>query len=130
MPAAALVAFVLSVLVPVAVLVGLSFWVRRIWERTAIPRWLGVVSIVLVSLVALTDLGILFIVGASVLAIAGQTMSAADNARALAAGISEAINSAAFAILISLFAAAWMLLLTWRYRRSWPDNASNPPGGA
>ena len=128
MPAAALVAFVLSGLVPVAILFGLSLWARRIWERAAIPRWLGVISIVLVALVALADLGILFGIGASILAIGGQAMTAADNARVLAAGVSEALNHAAFAIVISIVASGWMLLLTWRYRRSWPDNASNPRG--
>ena len=102
-------------LVPPLSVVGLAVWARRL-RKLGAPRvviWVAYVLSAIVGLVIVTGY-----VGAVVAAghpVAGGQVEPSQKARALAEGISEAMNSGALALLIAVVAAGWLWF--WRLRR-------------
>jgi hypothetical protein len=97
--------------------VGVSAWARQLGRQTKVPRFASRVGYVLAILSALA---IVFgIVSGFVVARSGLTLyGPGEKARALAEGISEAMNCSALGFLFSVVAALWLLLCSWRWRNA------------
>jgi hypothetical protein len=101
---------------PVLCVVALVLWARQLETRGA-RRFVTRVAYVSTALVAfLTLWGYVASVILAARAFGDRTESS-QKARALAEGISEAMNCEALALLVALVAAAWLGFWRWRLRR-------------
>jgi hypothetical protein len=105
-------------LLPVAAVVGLGVWARRLARRTSAPPLARYVSY---AFAVVGTLPILFGLGSGVYVaigpVSGQTIDPSQKARALAEGISEAMNCSALGLVVAGIGALWLGFCTWRWRR-------------
>ena len=104
-------------LVPPAGVVGVWLWARRLARRDGVPRFAvrggyGLASLGALVVVLGAVRGMLVGVGA----MSGETIGPGQQARALAEGISEAVNWGALAFLITVVAALWLGVCSWKWR--------------
>ncbi len=94
---------------------GVWRWARRMSRRPEVPDFVSWVAYVLVILSAVV---ILFgIIRGSLVGVEAVTSGGTErNARALAEGISEAMNAGALGFLPTAAAASWLSFCTWRWR--------------
>jgi len=117
-PFASVALFVAFFAILFAPVVGLGFWTRWLGRRSSVPRFAYRTSYGLVALAALAiAFGVIFGVVVGHGAVSGEGIDPSQKARALAEGISEAMNWSAFGLLIALVAALWLGFCTWRWRQ-------------
>jgi len=111
-----LVLVVLLALAPVALLAPLFLWARSLRRRGVhrVGVWTAYVLIAVGVLV--TSFGVLFTV--RVMAVPPAPVDPSQKARALAEGISEAMNCGAFVAMLAAAVAVW--LAVWRWRTAQP----------
>jgi hypothetical protein len=101
---------------PAVLLLPLAFWARWLRRRGDVPRFITTAAIAQILL------GALITILAAALAFSATKTATDDDptapARALAEGISEAMNCGALAVLFALAAALWLAFGTWRWRRN------------
>jgi len=104
-------------LVPPAAVVGVWLWARRLARRDGVPRFVARGGYWLASLGALVlALGVVRGALVSVGDVSGETLGPGQNARLLAEGISEATNWGALGFLITVVAALWLGVCSWKWR--------------
>ena len=107
---------VVTALSPAVFLVPLVLWARWLRRRTGAPRFVVRVALALAALAAAVTLfGVVVSVRALLSAGADESAEAYGKARALAEGISEAMNCGALAVVVALVLALWLLFGTWRW---------------
>ena len=100
---------------PGVVFVPLFYWTRWLAVRTAAPRFaLRTAHMFLALGTFAAFLGAAGGVGA-LTAVTGERGDASQRARALAEGISEAMNCGALVLLVAMILALWLLFGTWRW---------------
>jgi len=104
-------------LLPGGAVAGLAVWARWLVRQTSAPR---VVQYVGYGFVLLGALPLVFGVGSgldvALRAMAESTVGASHKARALAEGISEAMNCGAVGFLMTAVGGIWLGGCTWRWR--------------
>ncbi|HEY8075218.1 MAG TPA: hypothetical protein VIF62_13935 [Labilithrix sp.] len=102
-------------LAPTALVVTLFAWARWLRRRTAAHRFFVWAAYALLGAsAALVVFGMCSVAGAFL----SFGVDTSSKARALAEGISEAMNCGAMSLALDLFAALWLLAGTWRWRWS------------
>jgi len=95
--------------------------VARVQRRLILGRFFAALAWCWAGGLALAALAIAFGVIFGVVvghgAVSGEGIDPSQKARALAEGISEAMNWSAFGLLIALVAALWLGFCTWRWRQ-------------
>ncbi len=106
-------------MVPLAAIVPLALWARSLRGRSA-PRVAIAIAYAALALgVVITLLGAVAAERPLITALAGAN-TPVDRARALAEGISEAMNCSALAVILSIAAALWLLFIARRHRPTPP----------
>jgi hypothetical protein len=108
-------AFVAATLfAPLISVVALAAWARRLQKHGA-PRLATAIAFALIAISGFVTIG--GCAGAAIHLTGGGGDEPSQKARALAEGISEAMNCGALALVIASVAAAWMAFWAWRRRR-------------
>jgi hypothetical protein len=101
---------------PAALLVPLYLWARWLRRRTGVPRFVRGIAVLLAALAAAVALfGAVASVHALMGAVTGESVGPLEKSRALAEGLSEAMNCGALAVVVAAVLALWLLFSTWRW---------------
>jgi Na+/proline symporter len=104
--------------VPAVSVVAVWLWARRLGRRPELPRfasWVGYVLATIGAAVVVVGVGSGLI--RSLGAVSGESVEPSQKARALAEGISEAMNSGACGFLLAVVAAIWLGFCCWKWRQ-------------
>jgi biopolymer transport protein ExbB len=108
----------LVLLGPPASVTGVVVWARSMQRRQSVPGFVialayGLAGLGTLAIAAGTISGIIVGTGP----VSSEAVDPSQKARALAEGVSEAMNCGALALLIALVAAVWLALWGWRGSR-------------
>jgi len=109
--------------VPAVSVVAVWFWARRLGKRPELPRFASWVGYVLATIgAAFVAVGVVFGFFRALGAVSEDQPGVSQKARALAEGISEAMNCGACGFLLAALAALWLGVcsLKWRLREPRP----------
>ena len=91
-------------------------WVRRLWRRPDLPLRTRVIALIVGGVASFAAWGLLLGLVKAFGAVGGESVDPSQKARILAEGIAEAMNCAAFGILVGLPSVLVLAFLTKKQR--------------